>query len=69
MNWTERLKPGQPPLRPGEVAMLTGWSYSTIRKLIDAGAIKAVPMVSGGERRVPVPIAREIALRLEIIAA
>lgn len=69
MNWDQRLKPGQPPLRPGELAILTGWSYPSIRKLIEAGAIKSVRLIVGGERRVPVSEAREIAVRLEVIAA
>ena len=68
MNWEQRLQPGQPPLRPGEFANLTGWSYSTIRKLIDAGAIESVPLIVGGERRVPVKHAREVAVRLQIVA-
>lgn len=69
MNWEQRLKAGQPPLRPGEFALLTGWSYSTIRKLIDAGGIKSVRLIVGGERRVPVSVAREAAMRLEILSS
>ena len=69
MNWEQRLQPGQPPLRPGEVAILTGWSDESIRKLLNAGGIKSVRLIVGGERRVPVSVAREIAVRLEVIGA
>lgn len=69
MNWEQRLAPGRPPLRPGEVAQLTGWSDESIRKLLNAGAIQSVRLIEGGERRIPVSVAREIAVRLEVIAA
>ena len=69
MNWDQRLKPGQPPLRPGEFANLTGWSDESIRKLLNAGAIPSVRLIVGGERRIPVSYARETAVRLEVLAA
>lgn len=68
-DWKDRLAPGRPPLRPGEIASLTGWSDESIRKLLNAGAIQSVRLIEGGERRVPVSVAREIAVRLEVIAA
>lgn len=66
MNWKDRLADGRPPLRIGEFAKLTGWSDDTIRKQINTGAVKTVAFVRGGERRVPVRVAREIAVGLEI---
>lgn len=69
IDWKDRLAPGRPPLRPGEIANLTGWSDESIRKLLNAGAIQSVRLIEGGERRVPVSVAREIAVRLEVIAA
>lgn len=69
INWEERLKPGMPPLRPGEFAMMTGWSPETVRKMLNTDALDTVRLVEGGERRVPVRVARETAIRLEVIAA
>ena len=69
MNWPERLKPGQPPLRPGEFALLTGWSYDSIRKQMNAGAIPGKALVEGGEKRIPVDFARQTALDLGILSA
>ena len=67
MNWTERLKPGSPPLRPGEFASMTGWSYDVIRKLMNSGAIPGKAIVEGGERRIPATFARETAMSLGIL--
>lgn len=38
----DRLKPGQPPLRPNELAKLAGTSYEYIRKLMCAGVLQHV---------------------------
>lgn len=67
LNWPERLRPGMPPLRPGEFAMLTGWSYDSIRKQMIAGAIPGNALVEGGEKRIPVPFARETAVKLGVL--
>lgn len=69
MNWPERLKPGQPPLRPGEFALLTGWSYDAIRKQMNAGVIPGRSLVEGGEKRIPADYARARAIELGVIGS
>jgi len=69
MTVAERLADGMPPLRAGELARIIGWSYPVIRKLMDAGIIAWVVLVEGGERRVPVRVARELAERVGVLQA
>lgn len=60
-NWKERLAPGMPALRIGELRNLIGYSDETIRKQINAGAIETVSITQGGERRIPVGVALRLA--------
>lgn len=58
-----------PPLRPGEFALLTGWSYDSIRKQMNAGVIPGKALIEGGEKRIPTSYARERAIELGIIGS
>jgi hypothetical protein len=69
IDWKDRLAPGRPPLRPGEFATMVGWKYEVVRKLMSAGKIPGKAIVEGGERRIPVPFARETAISLGILVA
>lgn len=68
IDWNDRLKDGRPPLRPGEFALLVGWSRETIRKLVASGAIPSFALVDGGERKIPVAHARETYERMKATA-
>jgi hypothetical protein len=62
----ERLRKGSgPPLRQHEFAAVTGYSVSTVRKLIDAGSIQTVGLTE--ERRIPMTEAIRIARDLKIL--
>ena len=62
----ERLRQGiGPPLRLSELAEFIGYSVPTVRKLIEAKAIRSVGLT--GERRIPVREAARIARDLEIL--
>lgn len=61
----ERLADGQPPLRLGELAGLTGYSRRYLQKLMDAGLIDHVGL--GEERRIPVQEALRMARDLRIL--
>ncbi len=54
---SERLRAGV-PLRVGEFAELIGYSAPTVRKMIDAGAVRTVGLTD--ERRIPLQEARRI---------
>lgn len=55
----QRLHAGK-PLRVGEVAELTGFSSSWVKKCMGAGALRFVQAHEGGERRVPVSEAKRL---------
>lgn len=62
----ERLRKGSgPPLRLHEFAEIIGYSVPTVRKLVDAKAIRSVGLTE--ERRIPVREAARIARDLEIL--
>lgn len=72
----DRLQPGQPPLRLGDLARLSGYSTVTIAKYLDTGALAYVtlppPVKLGrrprrGERRIPVEAAAALLRSLQII--
>jgi hypothetical protein len=58
----ERLQQGfGPPLRKSELSLVTGYSRTTIDKLIEAGTIRGVVPEGASEERVPVEDAARLA--------
>ena len=53
----ERLRPGKPPLRVKEFAVLCGVTSKTVRKWWDAGELAYVTLPVSGEKRIPVDAA------------
>lgn len=67
MSLRDRVAEGT-PLRVGELARYIGYSYSQVRKWIEAGELQTVtPPVSGAERRVPVDEAKRLAKALRLL--
>jgi excisionase family DNA binding protein len=60
-----RLALGSPPLRVHELADLTGYSTTYLRKLVISGALLTVSI--GAERRIPVQEAQRVARDLRLI--
>lgn len=64
----DRLRPGQPPLRVSEFAVLCGVDSSTVQKWFAAGAVDFVTLPASKERRVPVDEAATVLRHLRVIA-